>query len=80
MKLPRNVSGQELAKALATYGYAITRQSGSHMRLTTTTGGQHHLTIPDHSQLRVGTLAAIVADVAQHFGSTREEVAKRLFG
>ncbi|MCI0432010.1 MAG: type II toxin-antitoxin system HicA family toxin [Rhodospirillales bacterium] len=80
MKLPRNVSGQQLAKALATYGYAVTRQSGSHMRLTTTTGGQHHLTIPDHSQLRLGTLAAIVADVAQPFGSTREEVAKRLFG
>ncbi len=80
MKLPRNVSGQQLAKALATYGYAVTRQSGSHMRLTTTTGGQHHLTIPDHSQLRIGTLAAIVADVAQHFRSTREEVAKRLFG
>ncbi len=80
MKLPRNVSGQQLARALATYGYAVTRQSGSHMRLTTTTGGQHHLTMPDHSQVRVGTLAAIVADVAQHFGSTREEVAKQLFG
>jgi predicted RNA binding protein YcfA (HicA-like mRNA interferase family) len=80
MKLPRNVSGRQLAKALATYGYAVTRQGGSHMRLTTTTGGQHHLTIPDHSQLRVGMLAAIVADVAQHFGSTREEVVKQLFG
>jgi len=80
MKLPRNVSGQQLAKALAIYGYAVTRQSGSHMRLTTTTGGQHHLTIPDHAQLRVGTLAAIVADVAQHLGSTREEITTQLFG
>ena len=80
MKLPRNVSGQQLAKALAIYGYAVTRQSGSHMRLTTTTGGQHHLTIPDHSQLRVGTLAAIVADVAQHVGSSREEIIAQLFG
>jgi len=80
MKLPRNVSGQQLAKALATYGHAVTRQSGSHMRSTTTTGGQHRLTIPDHSRLRIGALAALVADVAQHFGSTREEVAKRLFG
>jgi predicted RNA binding protein YcfA (HicA-like mRNA interferase family) len=80
MKLPRNVSGQQLAKALAIYGYAVTRQSGSHVRLTTTTGGQHHLTIPDHAQLRVGTLAAIVADVAQHLGSTREEITTQLFG
>jgi predicted RNA binding protein YcfA (HicA-like mRNA interferase family) len=79
MKLPRNVSGQQLAKALAVFGYVITRQTGSHMRLATMVGGQHHLTIPDHSPLRVGTLAAIIAEVAQHSGSTREDVAKRLF-
>ncbi len=79
MKLPRNVSGQRLAKALAVFGYVITRQTGSHMRLSTIVGGQHHLTIPDHSPLRVGTLAAIISEVAQHSGSTREDVAKRLF-
>ena len=79
MKLPRNVSGQELAKALAVFGYAITRQAGSHMRLTTMVGGQHHLTIPNHSPLRVGTLAAIISEVAQHSGVPREDVKERLF-
>jgi len=79
VKLPRNISGQQPAKALATFGYVITRQTGSHMRLTTMIGGQHHLTIPDHAPLRVGTLASVLADVAQHSGLTREEVAKRLF-
>jgi len=35
MKLPRDVSGHDLARALGKYGYEITRQKGSHMRLTT---------------------------------------------
>jgi len=36
MKLPRDISGEELAKLLRKYGYKVTRQTGSHMRLTTT--------------------------------------------
>ena len=35
MKLPREISGEELAKLLKKYDYAITRQTGSHIRLTT---------------------------------------------
>jgi len=35
MKLPRNISGAELAGALKKLGYQITRQTGSHLRLTT---------------------------------------------
>ncbi len=47
MKLPRNVSGPELAKALQKqYGYVTTRQKGSHMRLTTQQEGERHLTVP----------------------------------
>ncbi len=49
------------------------------MRLTTLQRGEHHVTIPDHRQLRVGTLAAILADVAAHLGTEREELARRLF-
>jgi predicted RNA binding protein YcfA (HicA-like mRNA interferase family) len=80
MKLPRDASGQQLAKALRVFGYAVSRQRGGHMRLTTMQGGQHHLTIPDHSPLRPGTLAAIVGDVADHLKMTRDEVLLRLFG
>lgn len=79
MKLPRDLSGQALAKALAVYGYAITRQAGSHMRLTTQVQGEHHLTIPDHASLRVGTLAAILTEVANHFQIERAAVAAQLF-
>ena len=34
MKLPRDLSGDELAKALARLGYIVDRQTGSHIRLS----------------------------------------------
>ena len=80
MRLPRSVSGPELAKALRGFGYEITRQTGSHMRLTTTINGQHHVTIPNHSPLRVGTLSAILVEVAAHHKVAREQLLVRLFG
>ena len=52
MKLPREISGEELAKLLKKYGYEITRQTGSHIRLTTTAKGEHHITIPAHKYLK----------------------------
>jgi len=66
MRLPREISGEELAKLLVRYGYAITRQTGSHMRLTTTLQGEHHITTLSHKHLKVGTLSAILGDVAVH--------------
>ena len=80
MKLPRDLSGRELAKALQTFGYEITREVGSHLRLTTQEHGEHHLTIPDHSSLRVGTLSAILGEVADHFQIERAAVLRQLFG
>jgi hypothetical protein len=43
-------------------------------------GGEHHITVPDHRVLRIGTLAAILGDVSAHLGLPREEVVRRLFG
>ncbi|MFC1610882.1 type II toxin-antitoxin system HicA family toxin [Myxococcota bacterium] len=80
MKLPRDVSGNELARALKVLGYQMTRQTGSHLRMTTTEGGEHHLTIPQHSPLRVGTFAGILGDVGEHFNLDRDELIKKLFG
>lgn len=80
MRLPRDVSGQDLARALGRYGYRPTRQTGSHVRLTTQRGGEHHVTIPAHDPLRIGTLAGILADVAAHLGVTRDELVNALFG
>lgn len=78
MKLPRDVSGDDLAKSLQTFGYHITRQAGSHLRLTTTEGGEHHVTIPRHSPLRVGTFATILDRVAAHFGISRSELLEKI--
>lgn len=81
MRLPRDLSGAELARLLARYGYTQTRQTGSHVRLTSMSGGiEHHITIPVHRSLRVGTLSAIVREVANHLGRERDEVAEELFG
>jgi predicted RNA binding protein YcfA (HicA-like mRNA interferase family) len=46
VRLPRDLSGRELAQALSQYGYAVTRETGSHVRLTTLQRGEHHVTIP----------------------------------
>jgi predicted RNA binding protein YcfA (HicA-like mRNA interferase family) len=78
MRLPRDLSGDALATLLQRYGYEITRQTGSHMRLTTHTEGEHHVTIPRHESLRVGTLNAILRDVAQHLALDRDTLLKSL--
>jgi predicted RNA binding protein YcfA (HicA-like mRNA interferase family) len=80
MKLPRNISGSDLAKALKALGYEVTKQTGSHMRLTTTEGGEHHVTIPQHDPLRVGTLAGILNAIAEHLGISRDELLTKIFG
>lgn len=80
MRLPRDLSGRELAKALRALGYEVTRETGSHLRLTSTQQGEHHLTIPDHESLRVGTLAAILREVGAHHGLERDELVQTLFG
>lgn len=79
MKLPRDLSGQELAQTLKILGYQATRQTGSHLRLTTSEKGIHHVTIPQHGSLRVGTLAAILSEIANHFEMSREEIEKKIF-
>lgn len=80
MKLPRNVSGAWLIKALNRLGYSITRQTGSHVRLECQFPKPHHLTVPMHDPLRIGTLASILNEVAKHHSLSKEEVILRLFG
>jgi predicted RNA binding protein YcfA (HicA-like mRNA interferase family) len=80
MRLPRDLAGDELAALLGRHGYEVTRQTGSHMRLTTTRQGEHHITIPRHRSLRLGTLSAILRDVAEHLGMSRQELMETLFG
>ncbi len=78
MKLPRDISGLSLAKALKALGYEITRQSGSHIRLTTTIRGEHHITIPAHDPIKIGTLAGILGDISRHHEISRDELLRSL--
>ncbi len=78
MKLPRDITGNDLAKALVKLGYHVTRQTGSHVRLSTVENGEYHITIPAHNPLKVGTLAAILNDIESHHKLTRDELLKRL--
>lgn len=80
MRLPRDLTGAELVRRLARLGYAVTRQTGSHMRLICRSGGgEHHVTVPNHDPLRIGTLAAILDAVAAHQGVSRDELSQRLY-
>ena len=79
MKVPRDCSGLELANKLAELGYEVSRQTGSHLRLTTHQNGEHHITIPQHDPLKVGTFSAVLNEVAKHFLISRDDLIKRLF-
>ena len=80
MKLPRDMGGEELAALLGRYGYKTTRQTGSHMRLTSTSKGfEHHITIPRHKPLRVGILSSIVNEIAAYLEIERQKLIKELF-
>jgi predicted RNA binding protein YcfA (HicA-like mRNA interferase family) len=68
MKTPRDISGAELAKALRQLGYAVTRPTGSHLRVTTQERGEHHEVISNHSPVKLGTLKSIFRDVGAHHG------------
>jgi predicted RNA binding protein YcfA (HicA-like mRNA interferase family) len=67
LKLPRDLEGAKLASLLRRHGYQVTRQTGSHMRMTSTVRGpEHHVTIPAHKALGVGTLRQVLGEVATY--------------
>ncbi len=77
MKLSRDVSAKELIKTLSKFGYEITRQKGSHIRLTRKTeSSSHHVTVPNHDPLKLGTLSEILSQVSTNLGISKEEFFK----
>jgi predicted RNA binding protein YcfA (HicA-like mRNA interferase family) len=80
-RIPRDVSGRDLATALRrAYEHEETRRTGSHARLTTQQGGEHHVTVPMHDSLRIGTLAGVIDAVGDHLGLDRDAVVDAHFG
>ena len=82
MRMPRNLSGMELAALLRRhYGYNLIRQRGSHMRLASTfMGYEHHVSVPRHNPLKVGTLDDIIGNVAECLEIGQDELTQKLFG
>ena len=81
MRLPRDLSGHDLAKSLRRYGYEVVRQSGSHLQLKSSLRGiDHCVTVPAHKVLKVGTLSGIISGVATYLEMDRKEFAEELFG
>ncbi len=79
MRLPRNISAAELIKALGGIGYQVSRQKGSHIRLTCSNPRVHHITIPNHNPIKIGTLAAILSDVAAARNQDKDSLIAILF-
>jgi predicted RNA binding protein YcfA (HicA-like mRNA interferase family) len=75
MKLPRDLSGEDLIKHLCKrWGYQRVHQVGSHVILQTEQPMPHRVAVPAHTTLRVGTLNAILAAIAVHKNVPKEEI------
>lgn len=71
MRLPV-ISGAECVAALARFGYAQSRQKGSHVRLACP--GRKPVTVPMHSEVDRGTLRGILMEA----GISAEEFVTKL--
>ncbi len=80
MRVRTDISGQNLIKLLKKkFEYEISRQTGSHIRVTSLKNGQHHITIPNHNPIKIGTLNGIISDIAEHFELSKSEIIAELF-
>ncbi len=78
-RIPRDVSHKELSTLLGKYGYTITRQTGSHIRLKSDLMGyEHSITIPAHDPIKIGTLNKILTDVAAYLKIQKEKLVENL--
>lgn len=78
MRIPRDIHATQLVTALFKLGYQVTRQKGSHIRLTTYQDGEHHETIPAHNPIKLKTLNSILKSIAQHHNLTVDELLQKL--
>ena len=80
-KIPRDISGRELAQLLDKYEYEIKRETVSHIRLVSEMRGKEHkITIPDHSPIKIGTLNNILNDLADYLKIDKKVLLDELFG
>lgn len=74
----KRLSQKEVIKILESFGFAISKQRGSHIKMTRKTNfGFQVLTIPNHKEIDKGTLKAIF-NQASRFVS-EEELRKKFY-
>jgi predicted RNA binding protein YcfA (HicA-like mRNA interferase family) len=71
VKLPSDLSGQELVKILGRIGFVVNRQKGSHIVLRRA-DPYARVVVPDHKRVRPGTLRQILNEA----GLTVEQLIK----
>lgn len=75
MKLPRDLSGDTLARRLCRdWNYHQVHKVGSHIILQTDEPSPHRIAVPAHKALRIGTLNGILRSVAAHKNVSREDI------
>ncbi len=75
MKIPRDMSGRSLVQVLVReLGYRLVHERGSHLVLQTDLPTSHRIAIPDHENLRIGTLNNIITAVARHKRMTKDDI------
>jgi predicted RNA binding protein YcfA (HicA-like mRNA interferase family) len=72
-KIPTDLSGRDLVRALEKIGFVVRRQRGSHIILRRV-NPPARVVVPDHKDLRVGTLRTILNSA----GLTVDELLKLL--
>lgn len=56
------MSGRSVARVFMEVGYAFSHQNGSHMIYRRSEPPHRHLSIPDHKELRPGTLRSLIRE------------------
>ena len=69
MKLPRDLSGADVVKALRRLGFEFNRQTGSHSILKK---GSRTVVVPQHKAIKPGTLKGVI----EQAGLTVEDLRK----
>jgi predicted RNA binding protein YcfA (HicA-like mRNA interferase family) len=78
MKFPRGVSADRVVRVLEKNGYEVVRQKGSHVRLRFQGTPTHSVSVPNHPELKTGTLHAILSAVAEARGVPLDVLTKML--
>ncbi len=72
-RLP-SLSGRELCRVLAKFGYEIDHQTGSHLILRNRMPPHRRLTVPNHKEISKGTLRAILRQAGLSVEELLEEL------